>query len=56
MRKTSAVVHAIFECRTCGMKWENYLTAQTLARQHAIKKRHRVEGETGTSIQYDATK
>lgn len=53
MTVTSGTVHAIFECTVCGKRWENYLTAQDLAREHAQKCQHAVRGEVGKVYEYD---
>ena len=46
-------IHAIFECRDCGKRWENYRTAQKLAKRHAEKHHHNVHGEIGIAVYYD---
>ena len=45
--------HAIFDCRDCNKRWENYLTAQHLAKKHAEKYKHNVCGEIGIAVYYD---
>jgi len=53
MKTTKGIVHAIFHCTNCDRKWENYLTAQKEAYEHAKKYKHIVKGETGYAITYN---
>ena len=53
MRGRRWQTHAIFECRTCGKRWEDYKGAQHSARTHAKKYKHDVRGEIGTAVYYD---
>ena len=45
--------HAIFDCRTCGERWEDYNTSREKAYQHARKTGHFVSGEVGTAYHYN---
>lgn len=54
MRKIYLPIHAIVNCLDCGWKTESYKNAQAIAAKHARKKGHRVVGEIGISIGYDA--
>jgi len=56
---SDGVVHCIAECLDCPpakdgfpRRWEDYLTARKLAREHSRKTGHRVVGESGTSWTY----
>lgn len=53
---TKALIHAIFQCRDCEKHWENYLTAQSLARLHVEQSGHTVSGELGYSVEYISIK
>ena len=46
-------IHAIFECQDCGSQFQDWKTAQKLARQHAYKYGHIVRGEIGYVSTYD---
>ena len=50
------VIHAIVKCLDC--KWEtfSYKNAQAIAKVHADKHGHKVEGELGIAIMYDGRK
>lgn len=54
VKTNKSLVHAIFDCCVCGMRFENYLTAQNSARQHAKQTGHRVQGETGFAVSYQS--
>ena len=45
--------HAIFTCHDCEKRWEDYKTAQRLAREHAEKYGHCVVGEIGIAYHYN---
>lgn len=45
--------HIIFDCCDCDKRWENYLTAQQVAKKHAEKYGHNVRGEIGIAVYYD---
>lgn len=50
MRKDKGVIHAVFECEECSLKWENYVTAEILATANHEKTGHIVSGEIGVSV------
>lgn len=56
MKSEYSVVHAIVECQDCGWRTESYKNAQAIAKIHADKHKHRVEGELGIFIMYDGRK
>ena len=47
------VVHAIVECRDCDWKTSSYKNAQAIAKIHADKHGHKVEGELGIMFMYN---
>ena len=46
------LVHALFNCRSCNRTWDNYMTAQKEARNHAKKSKHYVTGEVAYFVSY----
>ena len=50
--KTS-IIHAIFNCRTCGMTWQDYKTARKNAYVHAKRNKHHVSGEEAYAVIYN---
>ena len=46
--------HAIADCTVCGKRWENYLTAQKHAAEHARKTGHKVIVDLGYLVEYGA--
>lgn len=56
MSTAKNVIHAISRCQDCGEEWQDYLTAQRRASQHARKERHVVSGELGVSVIYAGRK
>lgn len=55
MKKSGGVVHAQFQCETCGVEYGNYKNAQALAARHAKVYGHVVRGDVGLSFTYDGT-
>jgi hypothetical protein len=53
MKVSSWVTHALFRCAVCNKEWENYVSAQRLAAEHARKFKHLVTGEIGTAYEYN---
>lgn len=53
MKYHYGVVHAIVNCRDCSWGTNSYKNAQALAKIHAKKYGHNVEGELGISFGYD---
>jgi len=49
-------VHAYVKCKDCGWESSSYKNAQAIAKIHAQKHRHRVEGELGIAFVYDGRK
>ena len=47
------LVHAIFKRTDCGKEFQDFLTAQVQAQQHAKSKKHLVMGEVGLAVTYD---
>ena len=43
---------AIFHCRDCGKRWEDYNTAREKAYRHARALGHKVTGEIVTAYHY----
>jgi len=50
------LVHAILECVDCHKEWQDYLTAQKCASNHARKTGHTVKGDLGYSVEYKGSK
>ena len=53
MKKSTWVVHAIFECKDCDKRWEGYKNAQAVGAKHAKHHKHLVHGEVGLAVDYD---
>jgi len=53
MKYGYGVIHAIMRCQDCGWETYSYKNAQAIAKIHAKKYKHRVEGELGISLFYD---
>lgn len=54
MKIEYGLYHGIVRCDDCEWKSESYKNAQALASKHAQKYGHRVEGDIGIRIVYDA--
>jgi hypothetical protein len=52
----TVVIHVVAWCETCGKEWQNYLTAQKQASNHAYKTGHYVVVETGAVKEYNSPK
>jgi hypothetical protein len=52
---TKALIHVILQCCDCEKRWENYLTAQSLARRHVETHHHTVSGELVYLVEYRYT-
>ena len=52
MKYYYGVVHGIVKCRDCGWTTESYKNCQALAKKHAMKYGHTVEGELGIAFGY----
>lgn len=50
------LVHFIADCKVCGKHWENHLTGQRLASEHARKTGHRVIADLGFVVEYGGSK
>lgn len=53
MKYYYGVVHAIVRCLDCGWESVSYKNAQAIAKIHAKKYRHKVEGELGIGFMYN---
>lgn len=53
MKYKYGVMHAFVECLDCGWKTESYKNAQAIAKIHAQKHKHRVDGELGIGFSYN---
>ena len=53
MKYSYGVIHAIVECRDCNWETQSYKNAQAIAKIHAEKHGHKVEGELGIAFMYD---
>lgn len=53
LKKRRGIVHTIFDCRDCQRRWEGQETAQALARLHAKKYGHKVQGEVSVAVWYE---
>ena len=42
------------DCKVCGEHWEDYLTGQKQASEHARKTRHKVIADLGYVVEYGA--
>ena len=47
------VIHAIFDCNTCGKVWEDFETARKSGYNHAIATGHEVRGEIARAYHYN---
>ena len=52
-RVSRGLIHAVAHCMDCDKEYDNYLTAQKLARAHAKKLRHVVSLELGYAVTYN---
>jgi hypothetical protein len=52
MSNTKALVHFVADCKVCGKHWEDYMTGQNLASEHAKKTGHRVMADLGYVVEY----
>jgi len=52
MKAQSWNTHALFECMTCGKRWEYYMNAREQAYSHAKATGHDVSGEVGRVYYY----
>ena len=50
--KSVFVVLAVFECKDCGRRWDDYKNAQACAAKHAKDYGHEVHGDVGISCIY----
>ena len=53
MKYSYGVIHAYVRCLDCGWETYSYKNAQAIAKIHAEKHRHRVEGELGIAFSYN---
>ena len=53
MKYSYGVIHAYVRCLDCGWETESYKNAQAIAKIHAEKHGHRVEGELGIAFSYN---
>ena len=47
-----SLIHAVADCTVCGKHWEDYLTAQKRASEHARKTGHKVIIDLGYVCEY----
>ena len=52
-RVSKGLIHAVGLCLDCDKEFDNYLTAQRLARAHAEKMKHIVSMDLGYAITYN---
>ena len=53
MKHEYGVVHGLARCENCGWETSSYKNAQAIAKIHAEKHKHRVDGELGIRFNYD---
>jgi len=53
MKYSYGVIHAYVRCLDCEWETESYKNAQAIAKIHAEKYKHRVEGELGIAFTYN---
>lgn len=53
MKYSYGVIHAIVGCLDCNWKTYSYKNAQAIAKIHAQKHKHRVNGELGIAFSYN---
>lgn len=53
MKYMYGVIHGVVRCLDCNWETHSYKNAQAIAKIHAQKHKHRVEGELGIAIMYD---
>lgn len=51
--RRSGVVHAVAECRTCDVTWENYKNALACGAAHAKRTGHTVRCEQAIAVTYN---
>ena len=56
MKYSYGVIHAYVRCLDCGWESSSYKNAQAIAKIHAEKHGHRVEGELGIAFSYNGRK
>lgn len=52
MEYSYGVVHAFVQCLDCGWESGSYKNAQAIAKIHAEKHKHNVEGDLGIAFAY----
>lgn len=52
MSLDKSLIHFVADCMVCGKHWEDYLTGQKLAAEHARKTGHKVSAEEGYAVTY----
>ena len=52
VRYKKSLIHFVADCKVCGERWEDYLTGQKQASEHARKTGHKVIADLGYVVEY----